>query len=199
MKEYPKGDLSVEQFHDVFAALTPQLVQLQRFTVVVAKHVFRSFDANKDGRLDFSEFVQALSTLQRGTTHDKLNWIFRIYDIDGEGQITQQEFVEVINAARLVETTLTGIDCQEDSSSVLANSRSSSNTDDVNRRRRLRRVYKIAEAQASELYSCLDRDGSGRVSKEQFLQRAQEKPDISTCKHTKVLSLLLREKGVVFV
>ena len=68
-------------------------------------HLFRSFDCNKDGILDFFEFVQALSTLQRGTAQDKLNWIFRMYDIDGDGEITKDEFVEIVSSARIIRST----------------------------------------------------------------------------------------------
>ncbi|TRY76881.1 hypothetical protein TCAL_14724 [Tigriopus californicus] len=40
----------------------------------------------------------SLSTLLRGTTHEKLRWTFTLYDLNGDGFITKQEVLNVMVA-----------------------------------------------------------------------------------------------------
>ena len=56
-----------------------------------AKHVFRTFDADGDKKLDFREFMTALNMTARAGPQERLKWAFQMYDIDQSGEITLDE------------------------------------------------------------------------------------------------------------
>ena len=56
-----------------------------------AENLFRFFDANHDGKIDFREIVIAMGTACRGSHKEKLGWIFSLYDINGNGFISKEE------------------------------------------------------------------------------------------------------------
>jgi Ca2+-binding EF-hand superfamily protein len=60
-------------------------------------HVFRVFDLNGDGILDFREFMCGFSVVLRGSVDEKLIFSFRIYDVDGNGFISREEMTQVLS------------------------------------------------------------------------------------------------------
>ena len=52
-----------------------------------AENVFKLFDANHDGKIDFSELAVALGIFSRGSREEKLKWMFSLYDINGDGYV----------------------------------------------------------------------------------------------------------------
>ncbi|KAF8505959.1 EF-hand [Russula emetica] len=63
-----------------------------------ANYVFDVFDENKNGYIDFKEFICALSATSRGTLEEKLKWAFQLYDINKDGHITYQEMLQIVQA-----------------------------------------------------------------------------------------------------
>ena len=61
-------------------------------------HVFRTFDTDKNGFIDFREFLLAIDVTSAGTPEEKLKWAFRMYDVNGNGFIDQKEMTKIIQA-----------------------------------------------------------------------------------------------------
>lgn len=60
-----------------------------------AQHIFNQFDTDHSGRIDFREFLSALSIQLKGTLEERLEWAFNLYDLDGTGYIERNELVDI--------------------------------------------------------------------------------------------------------
>ena len=61
--------------------------------------VFRMFDNDQDGKVDFVEYFIASQELSQDGAKQKLQLVFKMFDKDGQGKITQKEMEEVLRAA----------------------------------------------------------------------------------------------------
>jgi Ca2+-binding EF-hand superfamily protein len=90
-KECPQGGLSREQFRNIFVPFHPN-----GDPTLFANFVFNAFDINKDGQIQFAEFLRCLSVTTRGGLEERLLWAFTLYDINNDGFITFEEMTTIV-------------------------------------------------------------------------------------------------------
>jgi Ca2+-binding EF-hand superfamily protein len=60
------------------------------------KHVFRIYDSNNDGYIDFIEFMIIFHIMLDGTPEEVLGKIFRVFDANSDGTINKKEMKRLI-------------------------------------------------------------------------------------------------------
>ncbi|KAM3625624.1 uncharacterized protein V6R79_014942 [Siganus canaliculatus] len=90
--ECPSGNLHLHEFKKIFGISSKATEE----EVAYMENVFRSFDTNKDGHIDFLEYVAAVHLVFRGKLEDKLKWSFKVYDRDGNGCLDRQEVKHIL-------------------------------------------------------------------------------------------------------
>uniref|UniRef100_A0A8C4RM09 Guanylate cyclase activator 1Aa n=1 Tax=Erpetoichthys calabaricus TaxID=27687 RepID=A0A8C4RM09_ERPCA len=95
MMECPSGQLTLHEFKQFFG-----LRGLDPEANAYIEQMFRTFDMNKDGYIDFMEYIAALSLVLRGKMEQKLRWYFKLYDVDGNGCIDRHELLNIIKVCR---------------------------------------------------------------------------------------------------
>ena len=83
-EKYPSGEITQTQFVE------------QSKAGIMAESLFRVFDEDKSGELNFYEFLQANDAAKLSTPEDKLNWIFTAFDTDGGGSIDIDEIRDIV-------------------------------------------------------------------------------------------------------
>merc|ERR1712123_469376 len=92
-QDCPDGRLTAESFMKIYSKCFPA-GNVTEF----CDHVFRTFDTDKNGFIDFKEFLLAIDVTSAGTPEEKLKWAFRMYDVDGNGVIDQDEMTKIVQA-----------------------------------------------------------------------------------------------------
>jgi len=92
-QDCPNGTLSPTKFVDMYKLFFPS-GNAEQF----CDHVFRTFDTDKSGTIDFREFLLAIDVTSAGAPEEKLKWAFRMYDVDGNGVIDLDEMTKIVEA-----------------------------------------------------------------------------------------------------
>merc|ERR1711915_663698 len=91
LKEHPNGRLKPKDFHEMMWKAVPK-----KEAAKMQKHVFRMYDTDKNGTIDFTEFMIIFHIMSDGTVEEVLTKIFRVFDVNGDGVITVKEMNKLI-------------------------------------------------------------------------------------------------------
>ena len=96
----PNGELAKEDFLKEFEVIIISAM-LCPFPLygsqdpLIANAVFKVFDVDRSGTMDFAEYMQARNAVSLNSVNDKLEWIFCLFDSDGGGSVDMNE-IEVL-------------------------------------------------------------------------------------------------------
>eukprot|EP00090_Calanus_glacialis_P013756 TRINITY_DN22400_c1_g1_i1.p1 TRINITY_DN22400_c1_g1~~TRINITY_DN22400_c1_g1_i1.p1 ORF type:complete len:201 (+),score=59.24 TRINITY_DN22400_c1_g1_i1:62-664(+) len=86
-----KAKLNLEEFSSIMAGCFPKTEH------ELAADIFRIYDVDNNGTVEFEEFLMIIYVMSDGTKEDKLKHIFRIFDCDGNGTISSEELTKIVS------------------------------------------------------------------------------------------------------
>ncbi|KAG7219516.1 hypothetical protein INR49_019025 [Caranx melampygus] len=140
--ECPSGNLHLHEFKKIFGITSNSTEEETAYM----ENVFRSFDTNQDGKIDFMEYVAAVHLVLRGKLEDKLKWSFKVYDRDGNGCLDRQEVRQVVKIIYKIK--------KHNDPSITVN------IDDI----------------CDRIFELVDKNNDSQISLEEFIEGAEKDP-----------------------
>ena len=89
--EHPSGKMKPKDFRQIMSSALPK-----KDASKMEKHVFRIYDANNDGHVDFVEFMVVYTIMAGGSETEILTKIFRLFDVNSDGVISKKEMSRLV-------------------------------------------------------------------------------------------------------
>ena len=97
LRQHPSGKLDFSGLKTMLREAMPEAD-----TSGLVEHVWRIYDTNLDGEIDFREFMLALSTMSKGSAEENLRQIFRLFDVNSDGRVEREELSRVVGELKKV-------------------------------------------------------------------------------------------------
>ena len=102
LEECPEGVLRKPDMVAMYSQILPQ-----EDPSVIIEHLFRIFDRDGDGTIDFKEFVLATEITTSGQPEEKLRWTFKVQlSIKERGLECRKHFREVFVSSKVLGNKL---------------------------------------------------------------------------------------------
>merc|ERR550534_3514112 len=112
---HPNGKMKPKEFREMVEKTMPKSDASK-----MEKHVFRIYDSNNDGYIDFVEFMLIFHIMSDGTPEEVLEKIFRVFDVNSDGTINTKELVAKSAFAEMDKDADGKITCSEFTSACLS-------------------------------------------------------------------------------
>ena len=93
MQDVPNGYLTKTDFYLLYQQFFPF-----GDPIPFPDHLFRLFDINHNGQIDFKEYMVILSTTSRGRINEKIDLAFRLYDVDRDGMVSRTDMMQILDS-----------------------------------------------------------------------------------------------------
>lgn len=147
LRDCPSGKLTKTEFIKIYKQFFPFGDPTE-----FSNYVFEVFDSDKNGVIEFKEFISALSIASRGTLEEKLCWAFQLYDLDGDGKITYDEMLSIVSAVYKMIGSM--VELNEDEATP--------------------------ELRVQKIFNLMDKDKNGEISLDEFREGSKIDPSIVT-------------------
>ena len=92
LKDHPTGHISRAKFVTMYRNFFTK-----GDTDQFSKNVFRVFDTDGSGTIEFGEFLTAIHATSSARPEEKLRWAFNMYDVNGDGRVQLEELKQVMS------------------------------------------------------------------------------------------------------
>jgi len=99
VRAYPNGKVSKTHFKTLMSEsllMSEALPKTKQNMEKLTNHIFRVYDSNNDGYIDFVEFMVVYHVMTQGSHEDVFGKIFRLFDVNGDGTISIQEMQRLV-------------------------------------------------------------------------------------------------------
>ncbi|KAG1874554.1 EF-hand [Suillus subalutaceus] len=155
LKDCPSGQLDKTEFSRIYKQFFP-FGDPGDF----ADYVFNVFDENKNGTIDFKEFICALSVTSRGRLDEKLKWAFQLYDIDKDGFITYDEMLQIVTSIYKMTGQMVKLPADEDTPE------------------KVRLTHYSACMKLNKIFRNMDRNKDAQLTYDEFVEGSKQDPTI---------------------
>ena len=98
LEKHPDGNISKKSFDQLLSECFTKSSRKK-----LRSHLWRIYDLNMDGVVDFKEFMFVLQVMSSGSAEENLRQIFRFFDVNLNGYIDQLELDRVVRDLLAVE------------------------------------------------------------------------------------------------
>merc|ERR1712183_713639 len=94
LKQHPDGKMNKKDLKAMMSKGLPKFSQDE--AEKMENHIFRIYDKNQNGFIDFHEFMTVFMILTGEEPKTVLERVFRIFDVDSNGTITREEMLILV-------------------------------------------------------------------------------------------------------
>merc|ERR1712048_914133 len=98
LEKHPDGNISKKSFDQLLSECFTKSSRKK-----LRSHLWRIYDLNMDGVVDFQEFMLVLQVMSDGSAEENLKQIFRFFDVNLNGYIDKRELDRVVRDLQAVD------------------------------------------------------------------------------------------------